>query len=175
MHDLIIPTVLAPGAHLPVYVKEGDVAADIHAMTVIKLKRDDPWSTPDPEVVVPIEEYIGGQVILQPRSHRVFGTGVSMELPPGWKIEVKARSGTSAFEGIEVGGGLIDNNYRGELRVILHNHTDKPFKVKPGDRIAQLCVERYYVAKFEPVTALAASVRGADGLGSSGVGTVKGV
>ncbi len=100
----------------------------------------------------------------------VFGTGVSLELPPGYRCTAWSRSGLSAREGIEVGAGLIDNGYRGELKVVLENHTKgHDFYVRKGDRIAQICIEKFEVPSFVVSDQLSESDRGLKGLGSTGV------
>lgn len=71
---------------------------------------------------------------------------------------------------IDTGAGVIDADYRGEVKVLLFNHSDKDFDVKAGDRIAQLVLERIYTPEVMEVENLEESVRGAGGFGSTGVG-----
>jgi len=99
-------------------------------------------------------------------------TGVKIALPliDGRQTVaiIKSRSGSSFRSGIEVGAGVIDYDYRGEIRVILHNHGDDPFSIRAGDRIAQMLI----MPVFAPIVVaddLGATVRGAGGFGSTGV------
>lgn len=100
-----------------------------------------------------------------------MATGIAVEIPPGHAGLVLPRSGLAARHGIALvnSPGLIDSGYRGEVRILLLN-TDRrrSFEIEPGDRIAQLVVTP--VASAEPIeaAALAASVRGDGGFGSSG-------
>ncbi len=71
---------------------------------------------------------------------------------------------------IDTGAGVIDADYRGEVKVLLFNHSDVDFEVKVGDRIAQLVLERIYTPEVLEVENLEDSVRGAGGFGSTGVG-----
>jgi len=80
------------------------------------------------------------------------------------------RSGLAWKHSIDVGAGVIDADYRGDVGVILFNLSDKDFEVKRGDRIAQLILERIAIAVVEEVDDLDVSVRGAGGFGSTGVG-----
>lgn len=81
---------------------------------------------------------------------------------------VAPRSGLAAKHSIDTGAGVIDADYRGEVRVILFNFSDKDFEIKSGDRIAQLVIERIYTPEVLVVKELDASVRGAGGFGSTG-------
>lgn len=80
--------------------------------------------------------------IILARSHKAIKTGVQVRLPLNTYGRIASRSGLSFTNGIEVGAGVVDEDYRNELMVILHNHSDHDFKVEEGSRIAQLVVER---------------------------------
>lgn len=79
------------------------------------------------------------------------------------------RSGLAWKNSIDVGAGVIDADYRGPVGVILYNHSDIDFEVKPGDRIAQLILERIITPQVVEVEDLDPTVRGAGGFGSTGV------
>jgi dUTP pyrophosphatase len=81
---------------------------------------------------------------------------------------VAPRSGLAAKHSIDTGAGVIDADYRGEVKVILFNYSETDFAIKEGDRIAQLIVERIYTPEVAVVEKLEASVRGAGGFGSTG-------
>ena len=99
-----------------------------------------------------------------------MGTGLSMEIPVGWRGDIYSRSGLAA-NGVVVANspGKIDSDYRGEIKVILHNNrTTNVVGIEVGDRIAQLEVAPTYDLDFEEVGSLTESDRGGDGLGSTG-------
>ncbi|HZB24373.1 MAG TPA: dUTP diphosphatase, partial [Gaiellaceae bacterium] len=107
---------------------------------------------------------------IPPDAHRVVPTGIAIALPPGVAGLVTPRSGLAAQHGITLVNtpGLIDPNYRGEIRVILHNTSERRYTVEIGDRIAQLLLVPYWAPDLEVVERLPATERGADGFGSSG-------
>lgn len=136
--------VLYVGSAAPAYARPGDAGADLAAAE---------------SVVVPA------------RGRAMVGTGVSIALPDGLVGLVHPRSGLAAKHGITVLNtpGTIDSGYRGEIRVILFNTTDEPFTVNPGDRIAQLVIQRYERVEFVQVDRLPGSARSTSGFGSTGV------
>ena len=105
---------------------------------------------------------------LGPGDRAAVATAVHLELPPGHVGLVWPRSGLALKHGIDTLAGVIDSDYRGEVRVVLVNHGREPFLVRPGDRIAQLLVQRVERVDFVAADALSKTIRGADGFGSSG-------
>ncbi|AUF82677.1 dUTP pyrophosphatase [Tetraselmis virus 1] len=97
------------------------------------------------------------------------GTGLSMACPPNHYIRVAPRSGLAFKNGIDVLAGVIDESYRGEIKVILQNLGDNDFSVKKGDRIAQLIFEKISIPMLELVDSLSDTERGSGGFGSTGV------
>ena len=81
---------------------------------------------------------------------------------------IAPRSGLASKHMIDTGAGVIDADYRGQVKVLLFNHGEKDFEVKEGDRIAQLVLERIYTPEVKEVEELEESVRGAGGFGSTG-------
>src|SRR5215210_3170228 len=110
------------------------------------------------------------RVSIPPNDRRLVGTGVAIALPEGVAGLVTPRSGLAIEHGLTLlnAPGLIDPNYRGEIKVILHNTGDAPFTVAPGDRIGQLLLVPYWAPELEVVDALPGTERGAAGFGSSG-------
>src|ERR687898_838106 len=96
------------------------------------------------------------------------GTGVVLALPPGHVGLVWPRSGLALRHGIDTLAGVIDSDYRGEVRVVLVNHGREPVRIEPGDRIAQLVVQKVERAAFVTASELAGTIRGERGFGSSG-------
>ena len=141
---LKVPVVCSP-EHLPEYKTQGASGMDLKASLV-------------------------NPVTLQPGAIVTIGTGVSVELPPGYEAQVRARSGLSTKYGLTVinGVGTIDADYRGQIAVPLINLGREPVTVTDGDRIAQLIVTNVTKCELEPVTKLHASLRGTGGFGSTG-------
>lgn len=111
-----------------------------------------------------------GYVIL-PQHRVVVSTGIQVALPEGTYGRVAPRSGLAVKHGLDVGAGVIDPDYKGELKVVLFNHDPKQtFIIRPGYRIAQLILENYTVSNIEVVSEITGdSQRGDGGFGSSGV------
>lgn len=109
-------------------------------------------------------------MVLEPGERAAVPTGLAIALPPGYECQVRARSGLALRHGVAVvnGPGTIDEDYRGEICVILINHGDERFHIERGDRIAQLVVARYDRVVWDDVTMLAATERGEGGFGSTG-------
>jgi dUTP pyrophosphatase len=108
---------------------------------------------------------------IAPGQRTIVGTGLAMAIPDGFAGFVLPRSGLATRSGITVANapGLIDSGYRGELRVGLINHSDEPFTVNVGDRIAQLVVMAVGVVEFVEAEALDDTARGTGGFGSTGI------
>lgn len=106
-------------------------------------------------------------VTLAPGEWTSVGTGLRVEIPPGHVGLVWPRSGLAVRHGIDTLAGVIDSDYRGELRVVLANHGREPYRIHAGDRVAQLLVQRVERAEFVRA-ALADSGRGQGGFGSTG-------
>ena len=110
-------------------------------------------------------------LVIDPHKWAMVPTGIAIALPVGFEAQVRPRSGLAAKKGITVlnSPGTVDSDYRGEVRVILINHSDEPFVIKDGDRIAQMVIARHESACFEVVETLDETERGAGGFGSTGV------
>jgi dUTP pyrophosphatase len=107
-------------------------------------------------------------VTLPPGGRAAVRTGVHVELPPGHVGLVWPRSGLAVHHGIDTLAGVIDSDYRGEVRVVLVNHGGQAFRIEAGDRIAQLLVQRVERPDFTRVPALDTTPRGSGGFGSTG-------
>ena len=101
-------------------------------------------------------------------------TGVAMEVPEGYMLQVRSRSGLAFRHGIEAFHGTIDSDYRGTVQVLLTcaylDDDDPPVKINPGDRIAQACLVPVPQVVFEVVEQMSLTERGAGGFGSTGGG-----
>ena len=106
--------------------------------------------------------------VILPGKRAVVATGISIELPPGVYGRVAPRSGLAVKHGIQVGAGVVDADYRGEVKVVLFNHDTNPYIIKPGYRIAQLVLERCETPAVEEIFDISDTQRGEGGFGSTG-------
>ena len=98
----------------------------------------------------------------------LVGTGITVVLPEGVYGRVAPRSGLAVKHCINVGAGVIDPDYTGEIKVVLFNHGEKDFEIKKGDRIAQLVLERCETPPIEEISIVEDTERGSGGFGSRG-------
>ncbi len=112
-------------------------------------------------------------VVLQPMQRAMIPTGLTFEIPVGFEIQARPRSGLAAKQGISVVNtpGTIDADYRGEVQIILINLGSEPVTINDQDRCAQLVICPIYQADFELANQLSETERGAGGFGSTGVST----
>ncbi|MBP5251527.1 MAG: dUTP diphosphatase [Treponema sp.] len=141
-----IKTLCQKGAVLPVYKTSGAAGADVCA-------------------------YLENDVVIKKGERALIGTGLQFEIPEGYEIQVRPRSGLAFKNGVTVLNtpGTIDSDYRGELKVLLANFGSEDFTVKNGDRIAQIVVAPVTLGDFTDASSLSETERGAGGFGSTGV------
>lgn len=108
--------------------------------------------------------------LILPGEKQLVGTGLAMEVPIGYEVQIRPRSGLAAKNGVTVLNtpGTVDASYRGEVKVILFNTSPVTFEVKVGDRIAQAVVAVVPEVTVEEVSELSDTARGAGGFGSTG-------
>ncbi len=142
----VINCIVQPGAVLPVYHTKGAAGADVCAFL-------------DRELIIPSGEY------------RLVPTGIRLEIPEGYEIQIRPRSGLAAKYGITClnSPGTIDSDYRGQIMILMINHGKKPFKIKNGDRIAQIIIAPVFQADFYSVKTISETERGSGGFGSTGL------
>ena len=101
----------------------------------------------------------------------MVSTGLFPEIPENFEIQVRSRSGLAAKNGVFVlnSPGTVDSDYRGEIKVILANMSDKVFEIRKGDRIAQLVVAPVQQAEFSIVSEISETERSKGGFGSTGI------
>ena len=107
---------------------------------------------------------------IEPHQTTLVHTGISVEIPEGYCGLIFARSGLASKRGLAPANkvGVIDADYRGEIMVALHNHSDKAQSIDQGERIAQLAIVPFLKAEFEESDDLSDTLRGAGGFGSTG-------
>lgn len=132
-------------AKIPAYAHAGDSGMDISSL----------WS-----------------YTIQPNEYLKIATGIGAVIPHGFELQVRPRSGLQTKHGIVCAWGTVDEGYRGEIGVVLYNHSDKAYLVKGGDRVAQLVlapVVRAAVGEIDAAEARGDSTsRGGNGFGSTG-------
>ena len=111
-----------------------------------------------------------GEVVFQPGETKLIRTGLAMEIPEGYAGLIYARSGLASKRGLAPANkvGVVDADYRGEVMVALHNHSNTEQKISAGERIAQLVVAPFLKASFTEAEQLNETVRGEGGFGSTG-------
>tara|TARA_B100001029_G_scaffold124885_1_gene104104 strand:- start:56 stop:490 length:435 start_codon:yes stop_codon:yes gene_type:complete len=138
---------------------------------VNKSKHQTPSYTTSGSSGMDIRANIINTIILNPAERVSVPTGLFLEIPLGFEIQIRPRSGLAIKNGITVLNtpGTIDADYRGEIGVILINHSDIQFLIKDGDRIAQLVLTRVEKIDWECVDSLTVTERGEGGFGSTGI------
>lgn len=118
-----------------------------------------------------LRAYLNEPLTIPPLGRALVPTGLFIELPEGFEAQVRPRSGLAINHGITVLNtpGTIDADYRGEIKVILVNLSDKPFTVQSGDRIAQLVISAVARIEWEEVHSLQETIRGEGGFGHTGI------
>jgi dUTP pyrophosphatase len=140
------------GLPLPKYETEGAAGLDLFAATKESTK-----------------------IIISPRKAEMIPTGIAISVPPGYEAQIRPRSGLAAKNGITVlnSPGTIDSDYRGEILVMLINHSNKDFEILRGMRIAQMVISKIEQFNLISVDELDATDRGKDGFGSTGISIKK--
>ena len=136
---------LREGAILPRYMSDGAAGMDLAAS-------------------------VDSEVTIAPGERQLVGSGVAIALPRGYEAQVRPRSGLALRHGITVlnAPGTIDEDYRGEIKVLLINHGREPFVIKSGERIAQLVIAPVSRVRLDEAATLDETVRGAGGYGHTG-------
>ena len=109
-------------------------------------------------------------IVLEPGETKLIKTGVSIEVPTGYAGLIYARSGLASKKGLAPANkvGVVDSDYRGEIMVALHNHSNEKREIEPKEGIAQFVITPYLKADFEEVKELEETDRGSNGFGSTG-------
>ena len=110
------------------------------------------------------------EIVLEAGKVDMIPTNLIVEIPEGFEIQVRPRSGLAAKHGIGLlnSPGTIDSDYRGEVKIILFNFSKEDFEIKRGDRIAQLILSKFYRAELNQTENLSSSSRGEGGFGHTG-------
>ncbi|QIG71677.1 deoxyuridine 5'-triphosphate nucleotidohydrolase protein [Rhizobium phage RHph_TM40] len=147
---------------LPAYETEGSAGMDLRA----HINGDSPFSK-----IVKIENKEEHVIDIAPGELRLISTGLKVEIPAGYELQVRPRSGLAYKNMVTVlnSPGTIDSDYRGVVGVLLFNHHPSTvFRVRNGERIAQAVFAEYVRAEYDNVTDLSATDRGEGGFGSTG-------
>jgi dUTP pyrophosphatase len=146
MIEVNVNITVGRNGYLPKYIHEGDTGADIYSA----------------------EDYT-----LQPHEGHAYSTDIVVEIPDGFELQIRSKSGLAADYGIFVlnSPATIDSVYRGEIFVILYNNGDKPFEIIKGMKLAQFVLKPTYKANFvvKNIEEFSNTPRGKNGLGSTGL------
>lgn len=112
--------------------------------------------------------YSATDAVVPARGRTLIPTDISVRLPPNCYARIAARSSLALHHGIDVGAGVVDADYRGSIGIVLFNHTDVPFVVSKGDRVAQMVLEHILTPEAIEVEDLGHTARGSSGYGSTG-------
>lgn len=134
-----------------------------------KLSNNATVPTRGSELAAGLDLYSAINIIIPSHGKSVVMTDISISIPEGYYGRIAPRSGLAAKHFIDVGAGVIDQDYRGNIGVVLFNFSDKEFVVKKGDRIAQLILEKILICNVQLVDDLENTNRGEGGFGSTGV------
>jgi dUTP pyrophosphatase len=117
-----------------------------------------------------IRAAVADDFILSHKEVAMIPTNLSVEIPEGYEIQVRPRSGLAAKHGIGIlnSPGTIDSDYRGEIKIILFNFSNEDFLIRRGDRIAQIVLSKFYKADIDETDELNHSKRGSGGFGHTG-------
>lgn len=145
MEKVIVKLVLENGVEAPRYMTEGAAGMDVKAN-------------------------ITEPVTLKTLERKLIPTGIKMEIPYGYEVQVRPRSGLALKHGITLVNtpGTIDSDYRGEVGVILINLSNEEFVINPEERIGQLVLQKVYKMEFEEVKELSTTARAEGGFGHTG-------
>jgi dUTP pyrophosphatase len=152
-----------PDTVIPRYQTVGAAAVDLHAY----LKSTDLL----PHEISLIDELsVYSPITLQPNQRRLIGTGLKLEIPEGFEMQLRPRSGLAYKYGITITNspGTIDSDFRGEVKVLLHNTGSEPFTINDGERICQAIFTEITQARFVDVAELGDTDRGEGGFGHTG-------
>lgn len=142
---MIVKVINKSNNPLPKYATEGSAGLDVHAF---------------------LEE----PIVLKPLERRIISTGLYLEIPKGYEIQVRARSGMSIKHGITLinAVGTIDSDYRGELGIPLINLSNEDYEIKSGDKVAQIILAKYEHLEFSLEESLEETDRNDGGFGHTG-------
>jgi dUTP pyrophosphatase len=114
--------------------------------------------------------WLEDDLVLQPMERSLVPTGLFIELPEGYEVQVRPRSGLAIKQGLTClnSPGTVDADYRGELKVILVNLSTEPQTIRTGDRIAQMVMQKVEKINWQPVEAINETLRGEGGFGHTG-------
>ena len=147
MNEVQVKVIVSEGASVPEYKSAGAAGADVCA-------------------------FVQSKLTLKPGERTLVPTGLFFEIPEGYEIQVRPRSGLAFKNGVTVLNtpGTIDSDYRGELKVLLANFGNADFEISSGDRIAQIIVAPVTRGNFVQASSISETERGSGGFGSTGVG-----
>ena len=138
------------------------------SLKVVKLHPDATLPTRGTPYAAGLDLYTLKEILIEENSCAMVETGIAVSIPEGYYGRIAPRSGVSVRTGLVVNAGVVDSDYRGELKVVFNNFTDSKVTFCKGDKIAQLILEKIGMFEVEEVASLNNTERGAGGFGSTG-------
>ena len=155
--------IIREGALAPTKAHATDAGYDLYSAEEVRLGYDDTDGTMETDIQLKLYK----PIVRPAQSHAIVKTGIAVAIPEGYYGRVAPRSGLSVKHCVEVGAGVVDSGYRGEIMVHLYSHGGKRLHIVPGDRIAQLIITTCASPVIQTVDMLPSSDRGAVDFGSS--------
>lgn len=149
-------------------------APKITSLTILKVVNKSGFELPKYETAssagLDLRAVLETKMVLKPLGRQLIGTGLFLELPEGVEAQIRPRSGLAFQHGLTVlnGPGTIDSDYRGEVKVLIINLGNKEVEIHPGDRIAQMVINKYERVSMQEVSDLSTTARGPGGYGHTG-------
>lgn len=145
MEKVVVKIVTENGVEIPRYMTEGAAGMDVKA-------------------------HIEEPIVLKTLERVLVPTGIKMEIPLGYEVQVRPRSGLAIKHGITLVNtpGTIDSDYRGEIKIIMINLSNEEYTINPGERIGQFVLQKVYQMEFEQVESLSETERAEGGFGHTG-------
>ena len=145
MKKISVKVIKEDSVSLPIYMTDGSAGMDVHA-------------------------YLKEDIIIKPFERVLVPTGLKVEIPLGYEIQVRPRSGLALKKGITVinAPGTLDSDYKGDVGVILINHGTESFEITNNTAIAQLVLQESIIAEYEEISELSETARGEGGFGHTG-------
>lgn len=140
-----------------------------YVLKFIKIKKNAKFPSKGSPGAAGIDLVSVENIEIEAKGKALVGIGIKIQLPEGTYGRIAPRSGLAINNFIDVGAGVIDGDFRDEIKVVLFNHGSESFKIREGDKIAQLICEKICIPEIIEVSELNETVRGARGFGSSGI------
>lgn len=149
------------------YLQDNPTPTSTNNIRIVTMNENATIPTRGSEEAAGLDFYSSEPKLILPQQQQTISTSIKMEIPKGYYGQLFSRSGLCKKNGINVGAGVIDSDYRGEIKIILFNNSNKPYPIKTGDKIAQMVILPTPTMHLEVTESLHTSDRGTKGFGST--------